>query len=137
MDTPRPIFERNFPVRWNDMDAFGHVTHSLYFEYCSQTRIDWFASIGRDIVDGDTGPVIVHTDCSYRTPIEFPAIVNDRFFVTQIGKSSFKARHEVRAQGSDALCAEHHATIVWCNFKTGRSVALPAWLQAALCAAIG
>ena len=34
------------PIRWGDMDAFGHVNNTVYFRYMEQVRISWFEQIG-------------------------------------------------------------------------------------------
>lgn len=41
-----PVFEMSMPIRWGDMDAFGHVNNTVYFRYMEQARISWFEALG-------------------------------------------------------------------------------------------
>lgn len=52
-----PVFEMSMPIRWGDMDAFGHVNNTVYFRYMEQARISWFEQLG--IAGGNGGPVDV------------------------------------------------------------------------------
>jgi acyl-CoA thioester hydrolase len=55
------VFELSMPIRWGDMDAFGHVNNTVYFRYMEQVRISWFEEIGLVGGNGDgQGPVIVN-----------------------------------------------------------------------------
>jgi acyl-CoA thioester hydrolase len=40
------VFEMSMPIRWGDMDAFGHVNNTVYFRYMEQARISWFEQLG-------------------------------------------------------------------------------------------
>ena len=64
-----PVFEMSMPIRWGDMDAFGHVNNTVYFRYMEQVRISWFEAVG--IIGGaEHGPRSaerrVGTACSSR-----------------------------------------------------------------------
>lgn len=124
-----PVFQRIFPIRWGDMDALGHVNNTEYFNYASETRIDWIGSLGHEMVSNGIGPVIVHTECTFLKSVVFPADIIDDMYIEKIGRSSFTARHEIRIKGDSALYAETRSTIVWVNYSEGKSVPLPDWLQ--------
>jgi acyl-CoA thioester hydrolase len=32
-DLIQPFYSSQIPVRWGDMDAFGHVNNAMYFRY--------------------------------------------------------------------------------------------------------
>jgi acyl-CoA thioester hydrolase len=34
------------PVRWGDMDAYGHVNNTVYFRYMEQVRVEWLEQMG-------------------------------------------------------------------------------------------
>ena len=38
--------ENRFPIRWSDIDAFGHVNNAIYFRYFEQIRADWMTELG-------------------------------------------------------------------------------------------
>jgi len=39
------VHTTEIPVRWCDMDAFGHVNNRVYFSYFEVARIDWWKKI--------------------------------------------------------------------------------------------
>lgn len=134
---PKPVYKKSFPIRWVDMDALGHVNNSHYFNYASETRIDWLNSLGQGpMVANGIGPVIVYSECTFLKPVVFPATVEDWMYLEKVGSSSFTARHEIRCENEPELCAETRSTIVWVNYSEGKSVALPAWLRDALSTAL-
>src|SRR5690625_7628190 len=51
-------FSCEIPLRWGDMDAFGHVNNTLYLRYCEEARFLWLAE--RNIsVSPESYPVVV------------------------------------------------------------------------------
>ncbi len=39
------IFKKTIEVRWSDIDANGHLTHTVYGTFATHTRAAWMASI--------------------------------------------------------------------------------------------
>ncbi len=39
------IFKKTIEVRWSDIDANGHVTHTAYGTFATHTRVAWMASV--------------------------------------------------------------------------------------------
>ena len=35
------IHVTTMPIRWGDMDAYGHVNNTIYFRYMEQARVEW------------------------------------------------------------------------------------------------
>ncbi|MDX1819094.1 MAG: acyl-CoA thioesterase, partial [Marinobacter sp.] len=33
------------PLRWGDMDAYGHANNTVYFRFFEEARINWLASL--------------------------------------------------------------------------------------------
>lgn len=40
------IFQKTLEVRWSDIDAYQHVTHTSYAQFATHTRVEWMRSIG-------------------------------------------------------------------------------------------
>lgn len=121
------------PIRWGDMDAMGHVNNTVYFRYMEQNRIEWFEALGFGV--GATqreSPVIINASCTFMIPLTYPGTVECRMLAGATGRSSVMTYHEIRIVGDDTLYAEGAAKIVWMNPATGKSVALPDGIHAAL-----
>jgi acyl-CoA thioester hydrolase len=126
-----PVFELTMPIRWGDMDAFGHVNNTVYFRYMEQVRISWFESIGIAGGNGEgQGPVIVNASMEFLRQLHYPGDIVGRMAVGQPGRSSFETRFELaRADDPGTLYARGAAKVVWIDYAAGKSSALPDLLR--------
>jgi acyl-CoA thioester hydrolase len=121
------VFEMSMPIRWGDMDAFGHVNNTVYFRYMEQVRISWFEQLGLmgGTEDGQ-GPVIVNASMEFLRQLHYPGDVVGRMSVGMPGRSSFDTGFElVRADDPSTLYARGSARCVWIDYAAGKSVPLP------------
>ena len=129
------VFQTVLTIRWGDMDAYGHVNNAMYFVYMDQVRILWLESLGLQRPEGQ-GPAVVHAFMNYRRQLIYPADIVCTLKARPPGRSSMETRFEVRRQDQPDLpehvVAQGGATVVWTNYKAGRSVALPEALRARL-----
>jgi len=121
------------PIRWGDMDAFGHVNNTVYFRYMEQARLDWLSAIERredaSIATG-TGPVIVNASCTFFAPLVYPGDCEVRMYLGELGRSSVGTFYEIWSDGR--RFAEGAAKIVWVDRASGRSTTLPDAIAAPL-----
>ena len=128
-------FETQYPVRveqevaWGEQDKLGHVNNTIYFRYMEQARVEWLETVGYQCNPKQEAPVIVHADCSFLLPLNYPGTVEVRLFAGQAGRSSLPTFYELRLQGDEKLHAEGSAKIVWINPASGKSVSLPESLR--------
>ncbi len=45
------MYSKIIEVRWSDLDANGHVTHTAYGNFATHTRTSWMAQMGYPIQD--------------------------------------------------------------------------------------
>lgn len=83
-------------VRFDDLDAFGHVNNVTFAEYLQEARVD-FAH--RYLAYGDKpheGSVVVHQSIDYLAPVPFRSEPLDvHVWVTTIGTTSYELAYEV------------------------------------------
>jgi acyl-CoA thioester hydrolase len=126
-------FVYEIEVRWADMDALGHVNNAMYFRYMEQARIAWLTEVRPEVMRGEEGPIIVAASCEFLRPIVFPAVLEVSCEAGELKRSSFPIRHEITQAGAPPIkFAEGRVTLVWVNYRAGKSVPLPDWLRAAL-----
>ncbi|MCA8966627.1 MAG: acyl-CoA thioesterase [Planctomycetes bacterium] len=114
------------PVRWGDMDAYGHVNNTVYFRFCEQARVEWCEAMGYPVtVEEATGPVIINAACTFLIPINYPATACIELYAGSPGRSSAMTWYEIRVEGDTRLYAEGSAKMVWMDHTTGGSVPLP------------
>jgi acyl-CoA thioester hydrolase len=114
------------PIRWGDMDAFGHVNNTVYFRYMEQARLDWLLTLER--TPGarpapDTGPVIVNASCTFHEPLVYPGACEVRMYLGGLGRSSLGTFYEIWKDGR--MFADGAAKMVWVDRASGRSTPLP------------
>lgn len=124
------IHTTNMPIRWGDMDAYGHVNNTVYFRYMEQARVEWIEDMKVQVRPGGDGPVIVNASCTFLMPMGYPGTVEVRTYVGAVGRSSCQTYVDMLIDGT--LYAEGAAKVVWMNTQTGKSVPLPDHVRALL-----
>jgi acyl-CoA thioester hydrolase len=126
------VYTSLIPIRWGDMDAYGHVNNTIYFRFMEQNRIEYLEQQGYKVMPVGTAPVIINASCTFLVPLTYPGIVEIRMFCGQPGRSSIPTHYEIRLQGDDTLYATGESKIVWMEVASGKSVAIPDELRAQL-----
>ena len=126
------VHEMIAPIRWGDMDAYGHLNNTVYFRFMEQVRIEWLAPFGHLTRSAEDSPVVVTASCHFIRPITYPATVQVALFAEPPGRSSFHTFYEIRTEGTAEPCATGEARVVWVSAASGKSTPLPDWLRAAL-----
>ncbi len=76
-------------VRFNDLDAYGHVNSAIYFTYFEAGRVKLFKDLFINLMSKGVVFLIVKAECEYKNPIELSDKVFVDIDVKDIGKSSF------------------------------------------------
>lgn len=132
----RRVHTSAIPVRWGDLDAFGHVNNVQYFRFMEQCRVEWLESLNlfpkgpqspADAKDATHHimPVVASLSCNYKVPVHYPSALAVSLFTGKIGRTSLQTWHEIRSADSLSLFADGAATLVWIDVRTGRPVPLP------------
>ena len=113
-------------VRWDDMDAFGHVNNVTFFAYMQEARTGMlFAGEAADhIPDLIKGVVVARHEIDYRRPLEWrPEPIEVDVWTTEIRSSSFTLRYEMRdqlAKPKPVVVAEALTVLVPFDLAAGR-----------------
>lgn len=128
-----PVFDSIIPVRWGDMDAYGHVNNTVYFRYVEENRVQWLESLGFRVSPTEPcSPVIINASFTFLIPIIYPATLTVKLYAGKPGRSSVMTWYELWVHGDERLHAEGHSKIVWMDTRTGKSAPLPQALLAHL-----
>ncbi|MBL1066477.1 thioesterase family protein [Streptomyces sp. 7-21] len=87
------------PLRWSDMDAFGHVNNVVFLRYLEEARIDLFFRVAREADAGTfaSGSVVAHHEIDYLRPLTYrPEPVTIELWVTRLGGASLTVAYEVK-----------------------------------------
>jgi len=133
MHSPRKLVHTTLiPIRWGDMDAYGHVNNTVYFRYTEQCRVEYLERAGYRVAPQGSAPVIINAACTFLIPLNYPGVVEVKMFCGQPGRSSVQTHYEMRRQGEDTLYATGDSKIVWMDVESGKSVPIPDQLRAEL-----
>ncbi len=127
------VHESIIPIRWGDMDAFGHVNNAVYFRYIEQARINWLDSLGLNFAQDEQGVVVVNAFCNFMKPVEYPADLVIKTYIanpTRVGLDTFNVMSLV--SDPDTVRSTSGATIVWVYLKTQKAACWPPELKAKL-----
>lgn len=114
-------------VRWSDLDSYGHVNNSRYFEYMTEGRGKVLSHIISPY--DETQYVLVFTDCHFKKSILYPANVLLRHYVKAVGHTSFTIFTEMLSEDSSVCYAEGDAKLVCLDPTTHRPMPIPEKLK--------
>jgi len=119
------LYQNDFPIRWGDMDALGHVNNTVYFRYFEQIRLEWYLQGGFTPLNSDSseGIVIVDNHAEYLKPVVYPMHVTIRMGGHSPGRSSFISTYTLTVD--DVLYTRGSSRVVWVDSREGKSVAMP------------
>jgi len=115
----------SMPLRWGDMDAYGHANNTVYFRFFEEARITWLASLSLGAGGEPEGPVIIKTSATFLKELSHPATVEVRTYADKAGNTSLDTYHTLTDVDSGELYAEGYAKIVWFDRKSRRATRLP------------
>ncbi|OPF73921.1 thioesterase [Streptomyces antioxidans] len=109
------------PLRWSDMDAFGHVNNVTFLRYLEEARVDFMWRLapgsGSDAFTG--GVVVARHEIDYLKPlVHRHRPVTIETWVTQIGAAYLTLRYEIKDE--DALYVRATTRIVPYDLDQGR-----------------
>lgn len=126
----QPAFSCQVPVRWGDLDAFGHVNNTLYLRYIEETRFQWMMHEGIPL-NSDAYPVVVQIGCTFLRPVFYPETLRIDCYLSAPGRSSFMVDYKIYTlTDPENPTAESFSKVVWVDGKTGKSMPLPAAVRA-------
>jgi len=63
------------PVRWGDMDAFGHINNVQYMRYLESGRIAYIEEVLGVAVEAEENIVLADIHCVFLQPLRYPVTV--------------------------------------------------------------
>jgi acyl-CoA thioester hydrolase len=100
--------EQRVPIRWRDVDNYGHVNNAVYLTYLEECRDRWV----RDVLGAEQDFVIVRIAIDFRRELSLgdeEVVVTCRG--TGYGASSIRTKEQIHAKGG-WLAAESESVIV-------------------------
>ncbi|MFF4207774.1 acyl-CoA thioesterase [Streptomyces sp. NPDC001796] len=104
------------PLRWADMDAYGHVNNAVFLSYLEEARIDFLSRPDKQFRQGS---VVARHEIDYkRQLVHRPEPVDIELWVTEIKAASFTVAYEVK--DGDLVCVRASTVVVPFDFEAQR-----------------
>ncbi|MEU1052117.1 thioesterase family protein [Streptomyces sp. NPDC005876] len=104
------------PLRWADMDAYGHVNNVVFLRYLEEARIDFLFRPDKDFQQGS---VVARHEIDYkRQLVHRHAPVDIELWVKEIRAASFTLAYEVK--DGDQIYVRASTVIVPFDFQAQR-----------------
>lgn len=109
------------PMRWSDMDAFGHVNNVVFIRYLEEARIDFMFRLAQK--DGSPsftgGSVVARHEIDYKLPlVHRHEPVDVELWVTKIGAATLTIAYEIKDEAQVYVRAS--TVIVPYDLQAGR-----------------
>jgi acyl-CoA thioester hydrolase len=104
-------YDFDCPLRWSDMDAYGHVNNALFLTLYEEARVALFFLGARDmgLTSFEDGIVISRHEVDYLRPVNYGDQVRIEMWVEEIKASRFTIAYhliagEVVASKARSIC---------------------------------
>ncbi|MEU4119370.1 thioesterase family protein [Kitasatospora sp. NPDC028055] len=114
------------PLRWSDMDAFGHVNNVVFLRYLEEARIDFMFTQAAEAGAGEFagGSVVARHEIDYKRPlVHRPEPVTVETRVTHIGSASLTVSYDIKdvhEDGSETVYVRASTVVVPYDLAAGR-----------------
>jgi acyl-CoA thioester hydrolase len=85
------------PLRWSDMDVFGHVNNARFLTLYEEARVSlmFVGARERGLTSFERGVVISRHEVDYLRPVDYADPVRIELWVAEIRPSRFTIRYEL------------------------------------------
>ena len=112
-------------VRWDDLDAFGHVNNAKYLTFVQEARVQmfWTDRIKNGLKPIFDDMVVARAEVDYLKPIYNGALnVDVAIWCSKIGRAAFDLRYEISTK--EGICAKIKTVQVAVDMETKKSRSL-------------
>jgi acyl-CoA thioester hydrolase len=116
-------FYETIQVRYNDIDAQGHVNNARYLTYIEQARFSYLTRLG--LWDGisfiDLGWIVADVHINYQVPILWGQVVRVGVRSTRLGNKSLTLEYQIEDEKTGQVMARAETVMVSYDYHTHRS----------------
>jgi acyl-CoA thioester hydrolase len=133
---PLTAFRHSTPVqiRFNDMDAFGHINNAIYLTYLEEARIKFLDDlIHWDYEKSKQAIIMARVEIDFKIPGHF----KDELFIltrcSHVGTKSFTLDYEIvkNVSGEKIVIASATTVVVMFNYEMKKTIEVPVeWREA-------
>lgn len=110
----------SFPLRWRDMDAMGHVNHTLFLAYFEQARAELWSANGLVLHGKGEAPILKSLTAEFKAPLTFPDVVTIGVRTVELSQREYDQFYACVSHASGRVVATGTARFVNFDYDAGR-----------------
>lgn len=129
------VFRHVLPIqiRFNDVDKFGHVNNTIYFQFYDTAKTDYFATVCKDIDWESVAIVVVKIEAEFLSQIKAGEHIAARTRVTKIGNKSFQLDQDIINTDTQEVKCRCLSVMVLYDLENHQSMPFPDDWRQAIC----
>lgn len=127
MDCEDIVFHHVMPaqLRWSDVDQFGHVNNSVYFQLFDMCKTKYVLEVvGQDTLK-QVAIVVASIKADFLAPIYYPDEIVIQSKITHMGNKSFIIRQRAVNIRTKEIKCEGYTTMVTYDMTNNCSIPIP------------
>ena len=118
-------------IRFNDVDKFGHVNNTVYFQFYDTAKTDYIASVCKGVDWERLAIVVVKIDAEFVAQIKADDHITCRTRVVKIGNKSFHMEQDVIDVDTQEVKSRCFSIMVLYDLEHQLTIPIPdEWRQA-------
>jgi acyl-CoA thioester hydrolase len=118
-------------IRFNDVDKFGHVNNTVYFQFYDTAKTDYIAKVCPNVNWEKEAIMVVHIETDFLAQIVGSCNIGVRTAVSHIGHKSFNLTQEVFDLDTNEVKCTCLSVMVAYDLEKHQSMLLPqSWIDA-------
>ena len=117
-------FKKMIEVRWSDIDAYQHVTHTAYASFATHTRVEWLVSVGcpiSELINLNFAGVLVKEQTEFLREVFLGELVTVELYFAGSSENYAKWKFVSKIFNSkEKVAALHSVYGVWLDTTTRR-----------------
>lgn len=108
------------PIRFNDIDMFGHLNNSVYIQFFDMGKYAYFRQFMTDTFGSEpTAPVVANINCDFLEPTKIDERLEVLTAITEIADSSMVLQQRIVSSAGRVKCTAR-TIMVNIDLATGR-----------------
>ena len=121
------VHETIIPLRWGDMDAYGHLNNTSYFLYVQEARFELLRAYDLDYsASADNAPILLDTSFNFKKQVTYPETILIETYLVNIDRKKVYIEQIMKsANDLDIVYGTCTSLIMWYDFKNKVTVMPP------------
>ncbi len=112
-------------IRFNDVDKFGHVNNTIYFQFYDTTKTDYFAHVCRGVDWEHIAIIVVKIEAEFLAQIKGDSRIAGQTRVVKLGNKSFHLEQNIVDVDTQEVKSRCHSVMVLYDLERQQTIPLP------------